>query len=74
MDTYEVAFAFHSRGLDTLLFTDMDGYNITELEINQNITLTVNHITEPDTVNITAHNPYSNFSFVIELNYIDEDE
>lgn len=31
MDTYEVAFAFHSRGLDTLLFTDMDGYNITEL-------------------------------------------
>lgn len=36
--------------------------------------MTVNHITEPDTVNITAHNPYSNFSFVIELNYIDEDE
>jgi hypothetical protein len=31
LDTYEVVFAFHARGLNTLLFTDMDGYNITEL-------------------------------------------
>jgi hypothetical protein len=38
-DTFEVAFAFHAHGLDTLLFTDMDGYNITELQINQNVTL-----------------------------------
>jgi len=31
LDTFEVAYAFHARGLDTLLFTDMDGFNITEL-------------------------------------------
>lgn len=30
-DTFEVAYAFHIRGMDTMLFTDMDGYNITEL-------------------------------------------
>lgn len=60
--------------MDTLLFTDMDGYNITELQINQNVTLTVKDITEPDMVNITAHNPYNNFTFTIELKYIDEDE
>lgn len=71
LDTYEVAFAFHARGLDTLLFTDMDGYNITELEINENVTLEVKDITEPDTVNITAHNPYNNFTFVIDMKYID---
>ncbi len=73
-DTFEVAFAFHARGLNTLLFTDMDGYNITELQINQNVTLEVKDITEPDIVNITAHNPYNNFTFLIEMKYIDEDE
>lgn len=52
----------------------MDGYNITELEINPNVTLVVKDITEQDTVNITAHNPYGNYSFTIELKYIDEDE
>ena len=39
LDTYEVAFAFHLRNMSTLLFTDMDGYNITQLEISQNVTL-----------------------------------
>ncbi len=43
-DIYEVAFAFHSRGLDTLLFTDFDGENITELAINQNVTLVVKNL------------------------------
>jgi len=65
LDTFEVAYAFHARGLDTLLFTDMDGYNITELEISENVTLLVKDITEQDTVNITAHNPYGNYTFTI---------
>jgi heme/copper-type cytochrome/quinol oxidase subunit 2 len=34
----------------------------------------VKDITEQDTVNITAHNPYGNYSFTIELKYIDIDE
>lgn len=38
------------------------------------MTLIVKDIKEPDTVNITAHNPYGNYSFTIELQYIDEDE
>lgn len=69
-----MAFAFHAYGLDTLLFTDTDGYNITELAINKNITLIVKDIREPDVVNITAYNPFNNFSFLIEMKYIDEDE
>lgn len=42
--TYDVAFEFHAYGFDTLLFTDMDGVNITELKINQNVTLLVKDI------------------------------
>jgi hypothetical protein len=38
-DTYEVAFAFHTFGSDRLLFTDVDGYNITELVLFKNISL-----------------------------------
>lgn len=38
-DTYEIAFAFHTFGSDKLLFTDIDGYNITELTLFKNITL-----------------------------------
>lgn len=33
-DTFETAFAFHSGRMNTMLFSDMDGYNITELSIN----------------------------------------
>ncbi len=38
-DTYETAFAFHTFGTDKLLFTDVDGYNITELTLFKNISL-----------------------------------
>jgi hypothetical protein len=39
-DDSEVTFAFHTFGNDKLLFTDVDGYNITELTLYKNITLT----------------------------------
>ena len=31
LDTFEVAYAFNARESHSLLFTDMDGYNITQL-------------------------------------------
>lgn len=43
-DNNEVAFAFNIFGNDKLLFTDVDGYNITELTLNKNITLTVTNL------------------------------
>jgi hypothetical protein len=41
-DIYEVAFAFHIFGNDKLLFTDLDGHNITELTLFKNLSLNVN--------------------------------
>jgi hypothetical protein len=38
-DIYEVSFAFYTFGNDKLLFTDVDGYNITELTLFKNLTL-----------------------------------
>jgi len=40
-DIYETAFAFHNFGQDKLLFTDVDGENITELSINRNLTIKI---------------------------------
>lgn len=50
----------------------MDGYNITELSINENLTLKVVDLAKPENITIIAHNPYTNFSFTIEVNIVDE--
>jgi hypothetical protein len=52
------------------LFTDIDGYNITELTLNKNITLTVRDLARSnETINITAQNPYTSYSFQIDLDF-----
>jgi len=38
---YEISFAFHTFGNDKMLFSDSDGYNITELTLFKNISLQV---------------------------------
>lgn len=69
-DTYETAFAFHTFGNDKLLWTDMDGQDISEITLYKNITLTISG--SPlmnDTAFISALNPYSNFTFAIDINF-----
>jgi hypothetical protein len=77
-DPYEIAFAFHTFGTDKLLFTDVDGYNITEFTLNKNISISVRGLTKPqEEVTITALNPYTNFTFTVDLDFHkdkDEDE
>jgi hypothetical protein len=75
-DPYEVTFAFHTFGTDKLLFTDVDGYNITELTLYKNISIAVRGLTKPqEEVKITALNPYTNFTFSLDLDFHkDKDE
>lgn len=74
-DTYETAFAFHTFGNDKLLFTDVDGYNITELTLFKNITLHIRGLSKnQEEVNITAQNPYTSFSFAINLDFYKEQD
>lgn len=75
-DAYETAFAFHTFGNDKLLFTDIDGYNITELTLNKNVTLHIRDLNKAnETVNITAQNPFTTYSFQIDLNfYVDKND
>jgi len=58
------------------LFTDVDGYNITELTLNKNITLTVRDLKKSnETVNITAQNPFTSYSFQIDIDfYVEKDD
>lgn len=46
-DATEVAYAFQTFGDRKMLFTDIDGYNITELTISSNLTLTVDGMPKP---------------------------
>jgi hypothetical protein len=79
-DTFEVVFAFHTFGNDKLLFTDIDGYNITELTLFKNITLQIRDLSKnQEEVQVTAQNPYTNFTFPVNLDFYkdkndDEDE
>lgn len=75
-DNSETAFAFHTFGNDKLLFTDVDGYNITELTLNKNITLTIRNLKKSnETVNITAQNPFTSYSFQVDIDfYVEKDE
>ena len=75
-DTYEVAYAFHTFGNDKLLFTDIDGYNITELTLYKNLTLHIRGLSKAqENVQLIAQNPYTNFTFNVNLDfYKDKDE
>jgi hypothetical protein len=69
-DSSETAFAFHTFGNDKLLFTDVDGYNITELTLFKNITLQIRGLSKSqEEVQVTAQNPYTNFTFAINLDF-----
>jgi hypothetical protein len=72
-DTYETAYAFHTFGTDKLLWTDMDGYDISEITLYKNVTLSIQGMPVPnDTITVTAVNPYSNYSFTIDVNFTKE--
>lgn len=65
-----MAFAFHTFGNDKLLFTDVDGYNITELTLFKNLTLNVQELSvAKEEVQIVALNPYTNFTFNVNLDF-----
>jgi hypothetical protein len=69
-DVYETAFDFHTFGSDKLLWSDMSGTDIKELTLNKNVTLTIKGRTTPnDTILVTAYNPYTNFTFTIDVNF-----
>ena len=74
-DIYETAFDFHNFGGDKLLWSDMAGINITELALNENVTLNIKGRTTPnDTILVTALNPFSNYSFIIDVDFTKEDD
>lgn len=69
-DIYETAFDFHTFGTDKLLWSDMSGTDISELQLNKNVTLTIKGRTTPnDTILVTALNPYTNYTFMIDVNF-----
>ena len=69
-DVYETAFDFHTFGNDKLLWSDMSGTNINQITLNKNVTLTIKgRITPNDTIMVTALNPYTNFTFAIDVNF-----
>lgn len=48
----------------------MSGTDIKELTLNKNVTLTIKGRTTPnDTILVTAYNPYTNFTFAIDVNF-----
>jgi hypothetical protein len=69
--TFETAYEFHTFGFaEKMLWTDMDGQDIEELTLNENVTLVIKNRTNPkDTIKITASNPYTNYSFVIDIDF-----
>ena len=74
-DIYETAFDFHNFGGDKLLWSDMAGINITELALNENVTLSIKGRTTPnDTILVTALNPFSNYSFIIDVDFTKEED
>jgi len=53
-----------------MLFTDVDGYNITELTLFKNLTLNVRELDiAQEEVQIVAMNPYTNFTFQVNLDF-----
>jgi hypothetical protein len=76
-DVYEVAFAFHTFSDDKLLFTDLDGDNITELTLYKNLSLVIQELAKPENVTIVAFNTFNNFTFTVEVDFLkneDDDE
>ncbi len=48
----------------------MDGSDISELTLFKNITLSIQGMTTPnDTITISAVNPYSNYSFMVDIDF-----
>lgn len=69
-DTYETAYAFHTFGNDKLLWSDMDGQDISEITLFKNISILIQGTPLlNDTVYISAVNPYSNYTFAIDLTF-----
>lgn len=66
-DAYEVSFDFSDRISHSLMFVDVDAYNITELSIHPNVTLDIHNVSKPFNLTVVAHNGMSNFTFEIEV-------
>ena len=53
-----------------MLWSDMSGTNISEISLNPNVTLTIKDRKTPtDTISVTALNPYTNFTFTIDVDF-----
>lgn len=74
-DSAETAFAFHTFGNDKMLFTDVDGFNITELTLFKNVSLHIRGLPKTqEEVQITAQNPFTNYTFSINLDFYKDPE
>ena len=60
--------AIRMSGFD--IYLEGNGTVISEFTLNKNITLTIKGRTTPnDTILVTALNPYTNFTFLIDVNF-----
>ena len=67
---HQTSFAFHHFENDVLLFSDSDGTNITELTLNKDLVLEVRGLDkEQELITLTANNPYTNYTFDIEVSF-----
>ena len=67
---FQTAYDFHTFGKDKLLWSDQSGTNISELTLNENVTLTIkDRKTAKDTIYVTALNPYTNYTFMIDIDF-----
>lgn len=71
-DVYDISFDFNETnviGYDNLIFVDIDGYNMTELRVDRNLTLVVRGTPPNQTLKINAYNTFHYMPFELDFGF-----